>query len=508
MIDDLKKYLDSLAKKKLKEHDGSFTAANIPSCKGQEKEEIDYSKWVTQIVSTNIVRKFPQTEAEIDLVEFLCVELLYKKNIKDLADSEHFIVNEALAKLSIDAVEINFIIDKLKSFDGSIIDYYILFKDEIDSEQNTLLAIQERIDSLSIDSRQGSVVSHAAKMTNPECKYPRIKVQKESANDGYLRTGNNVVEFDLHINATKLKVFKFLSLKNDGMTFFDIVKNNDYSAFVELFLVDKERALRWIDDFSACVLGQDLRTHPSIKQVYFPVEDAYHQLSVIQPSGLVFLLKSKIDLMNDKSPKAYYGKKAKKDGKYFDDGFSSVINLTVTRHGGDHPKNISGLNNKYQSYYLLPSEPPQLKLRDIQFPTVDFFTQTFSYYRSRDLFQALHKLFVSYHNDWQVRAERDAYYQSIIDRIIERMWLVRAAALEQFNSETSQLNKNQKIWLCDEHEEKRNSEDGWLDDITEQVARYIFNGYEKILGKKAFMFSDDEFKHIHKLVIAQREALR
>jgi len=508
MIDDLKKYIDSYVKRKLKPYKGSFIESGLPFCSVEGREQVDYSKLIFEIINTSIVRKFPQTESEVELIKFLNLEILYMQSIKELVDLEHNIINEALAKLNILEEEILKIIGCIKDFDAEKIDYYLLFKDEIDSGGNVLLAIQNKIDTLSEDSLQGTVISHSAKMTNPACRYPKIKVYKESSNDGYLHTGNNEVEFDVHINATKLKVFKFLSLRFSGKSFLDFVENNDCSVFVEQFLVQKDRALMWINNFRKCVFSQDYRTHDLIKQVYFPLENSYHQLSVLQPSGLVFLLKNKIDLINHKSPESYYGKKARKDGKFFYSCFSSITNLTVTKHGGDHPKNISGLNNKYQSYYLLSSEPPQLKSRDIQFPSIDFFTQSFSYYRSKDLFLGLHTLFVNHQNNWQVRSERDEYYQVIFDRIVERMWLVRDVALDQFNPETSQLNKNQKVWLCAEHKEKRDTEEDWLDDMTEQITRYIFQGYEKILGKKAFMFSDEEFKHIHKIVDNHREALR
>jgi len=67
---------------------------------------------------------------------------------------------------------------------------------------------------------------------------------------------------------------------------------------------------------------------------------------------------------------------------------------------------------------------------------------------------------------------------------------------------------NRFMGMGAEHKEKRDTEEDWLDDMTEQVTRYIFQGYEKILGKKAFMFSGEEFKHIHKIVDNHREALR
>ncbi len=510
MIDALKKYIDSNVNKKLKSAEGSFFKAGIPSRLVEDKEVVDYSEWMLRLVCVDTNQYIVEGEQQIEFIEFLNFELLYKQSIKMLVDAKHFIVNEALSKLGVNDQEIMKILRMIGLFDVNKLDYYELFIEEIKGggEGNVLTLIQEKIDAIAIDSNQGSVISHSAKMTNPACKYPRLFVRAAGGNDGYIRTGNNETEFDLHINATKLKVFKFLSLKIDNKTILDVIRADDCKTLANVFSVTVERASIWTDNFKACVYEGDDRTHPAIKQIYFPVENSYHQLSVLQPSGLIFLLKQKIDFINDRSSRAFYGKKAKKDNQYVSESYSSVLNLTVTRHGGDHPKNISGLNNKHQSYYLLSSEPPKLQTRDIQFPTVDFFRQTFSFYRSKDLFHSLHALFVSYKNDWNIRAERDNYYQAIIDRIIENMWLVRSVATEQFNAETSQLNKTQKIWLCAGNADKRDEEDNWLDDLTEDIARYIFNGYEKTIGKKAFMFSDEEFTHIHKQVLKNKEALR
>ncbi|PCJ39521.1 MAG: type I-F CRISPR-associated protein Csy1 [SAR86 cluster bacterium] len=508
MIDDLKKYIDALVKKKLKESGGSHEKAGLPFTIIDGKEGLEYSAWLINLVSTDVDGYLPVHTKQVELLGFLCFELLYKQSIKSLVDSEHYIINEALMKLSLVDKDIRLVISRVAKFNADKLDYFELFKEEIESDENTLKAIHEKIDAISEDSCQGTIISHSAKMTNPVCKYPKLCVSASSGNDGYIRTGNNDVEFDLHINATKLKVFKFLSLKIEGKSILELVRCDDVASIAATFSVPEDQVLVWISNFNSCVSEQDVRTHLAIKQIYFPVDNEYHQLSVLQPSGLVFLLKQRVDFINDRSANAYYGKKARKENKYFESGYASVPSLTVTRHGGDHPKNISGLNNKYQSYYLLSSEPPKLTKRDIHFPTIDFFSQSLNYYQCRSLFYALHELFLDYKNNWYIRLERDDFYQTIIDRIIERMWSVRSVSETQYNEETSQLNKTQKNWLCNEHEGKREGENDWLDELCKDITSFIFNGYEKVLGKKAFMFSDDEYKHIHKQVVKNKEALR
>lgn len=399
-----------------------------------------------------------------------------------------------------------------KAMNSSMNDVEIKEKEQecesVFSLENWLPNAAKRAGQISI-STHPCTFSHPSARKNKNGYVSSVIATSSSSNDGYLRSGNVVVEADALGNAAALDVYKFLTLKmQDGQTVLEHIELDSELAR-ELFAIKSETYETLKSGFLAMVRGADESvTSAKIKQVYFPVDDDYHQLSILTASGAVFELRKRIDTIRfSEATKA--ARACEKENQISDDGYKQLVNITTIGYGGTKPQNISVLNNQNGGKaHLLLSEPPQLRGRDIQFPTVDFFTQSFSYYRSKDLFRALHKLFVSYQNDWQVRAERDEYYQAIIDRIIECMWLVREMAQEQFNSETSQLNKNQKVWLCADQIEKRENEDDWLENLSEQITRYIFNGYEKILGKKAFMFSDAEFKHIHKQVVLNREALR
>jgi CRISPR-associated protein Csy1 len=510
MVDDFKKYIDALIKRKLKEKNGSYEKAGLPIVAVGGKEEVDYSVWLINLVSQKIELIHPSTELHKELVGILNFEVLYKQSFKSLCDFGHPAANESLAKLGMDDFTINSIIKLVKKFDNLFLEYFELFKDELTLEGDTLVAVHKKITELSIDSAQGTIISHSAKMTNPACKFPRIAVSGTSEPDGFVRTGNEVVEFDIHINATKLKVFKFLSLNLNSVFFLDLIRDANIKVISKVLQASEAAVCEWVNNFTLAINKQDKRTHFAIKQIYFPVGSDYHQLSVLTPSGLVFCLINKIDNINDRSKEAYIGKNAKKKNLSAESGFSSVLNLTVTRHGGEHPKNISGLNNKYQSYYLLPSSPPQLKNRNIHFPHTDFFSQTVNYFQCKNQFYQLHKLYSRDDNNMHIRAERDEYYQSVIDHIIEKMWQVRSIALEQYNPSVNQLHLSQKTWLCEDEASKtlRDTTDEWLDGIVKSVSTFLFYGYEKMLGKKAVKFSDVEHKHIQQLVLLNMEALR
>jgi CRISPR-associated protein Csy1 len=103
---------------------------------------------------------------------------------------------------------------------------------------------------------------------------------------------------------------------------------------------------------------------------------------------------------------------------------------------------------------------------------------------------------------------RDEYYQSIVDSIIEKMWQIRAVAIEQFNPQHSQLSVAQQTWLCDHNKDRRETAEDWLDIICISITAFLFHGYEKTLHKKAVKLSDMEHKHMRKIILQNKEALR
>jgi len=384
---------------------------------------------------------------------------------------------------------------------------------EIECEQ--VFSLEQWLPNAAKRAGQISISTHPCTFSHPSSRKNKngyassIIASSQCSDDGYLRSGNVAVEADALGNAAALDVYKFLTLKmEDGQALLSHIEQNS-SLAQQLLNIKAESYNTLRDGFLAMTNGDvDSVTSSKIKQVYFPVDNGYHQLSILSASGVMFELRKRIDTIRF-SEETKTARACEKNNEIYDGGYKQLVNITTIGYGGTKPQNISVLNNKNGGkVHLLSSEPPRLVKRDIHFPTVDFFTQVLSHYQCRDLFYLLHDLFLGYKNDWNIRRERDEYYQTLIDRIIERMWLVRNVSEVQFNPDTTQLNKTQKIWLCSANEEERDTADGWLDELCSEITRFIFNGYEKTLGKKAFMFSDAEFKHIHKQVVKNKEALR
>ena len=339
---------------------------------------------------------------------------------------------------------------------------------------------------------------------------PIIYMDGKCSTDGYLRTGNVEGTLDSLGDAAALDVEEFLNL-----VLFDERKliehlTEDTDLIKQLFTIDSASYETLKNGFLSIKKGNDdeVSTSTLVKQVYFSVDGSYHQLSILSASGLMFELKKRIDSIRF-SEETKTARACEKANEIHERGYLQLPSLTTIGYGGTKTQNISVLNfQNGGKAHLLSSAPPKLHKRETQFPKSDFFSQSINYYQCRDLFYALHELFHKYKNNWQVRAERDEYYQAILDRVIERMWLVRSVSETQYNADISQLDKTQKIWLCPEYVNTREDENDWLDDLCKTITSFMFHGYTKIVGKKAFMFSDEEYKYIHKQVVKNREALR
>ena len=312
----IKEHIDKLLKKRLKE---SFdcevdkikneSAASID--KNEEKrikdnirknvkekldKEYEYSAWLDKVLSQELGDSyFPSNQDVKDLFQLLNLEVLYKRTFKSACDDGHPIIIELLEDLQVEKELIRKCIEKARSHNPEPLAFYSLFQEELENTNLCMDGVCETIDKLSDDSAHGAIVSHPAKMTNPECKSPKVFATSKSSPDGFVRTGNSKVPFDMHINAVNLKVFKFVSLLYRQKPFLEYINKGNKLIFKQLFGVSEDKAKTWVKNFSAIINSQDTKTNQYVRQVYFPVKDKYHLLSLLNPSGLVFSLKERID---------------------------------------------------------------------------------------------------------------------------------------------------------------------------------------------------------------------
>ena len=249
-------------------------------------------------------------------------------------------------------------------------------------------------------------------------------------------------------------------------------------------------------------------TSAKIKQVYFPVDDDYHQLSLLTNSGMVYQLRSRLDTLRfSDEVKELRDKKRKNECS--EQGYSEIYGLTTIGYGGTKPQNISVLNNQNGGKaHLLSSLPPTIEKRNEHFPKSDFFVESFKKYEYADHFKALHKLFQADYNNINIRDARDRYLQEIIDLLIDKMWSVRAVSQHQYNADTSSLSSVQHTWLHAGFEKEREESEQWLDALVTEISAWLSRSYEKVLAKKAITLGEAERLLFADIVASNREFLK
>lgn len=325
-------------------------------------------------------------------------------------------------------------------------------------------------------------------------------------NDGLLRSGNVEVQSDALGNAAALDVHKFLNLvMSDGKTLIKHIELDSELAR-SLLNIENHRYESLRDGFLKMInSSNDLVTSEKIKQVYFPVKDDYHQLSILSNSGIMYHLKKRIDTMRFGDEVKEKRDKRKK-GEYSESGYSEIYDLTTIAYGGTKPQNISVLNSKNGGKaYLFRSMSPVLKKREIYFPKSNFFEESIRVWEVSGIFDALHRIAITDYNNEDIRDARIRRYGQLVDKVIEKMWSLRLVSSEQYYEKNSKLKSHQKIWLSHEYEEERESDDSWLDKLEKEITEWILKSYEKKTNKK---FGQEEKKDIAKVVHEHREALR
>lgn len=347
-----------------------------------------------------------------------------------------------------------------------------------------------------------AMVSHPSKFSHPSAKTSPVIAKSTQSNDGYLRSGNVDYELDVFGNAAAMDVYKFLHLPlDDGQTLLQHLEQDteqakrllnvptaDYHSLRAGFLAVKQKDV-----------GN--RTDGLVKQVYFPVDDDYHLLSILTPSGILVQAKSRIDAMRF-SEATKQARDSRRKNAYHADGFDDIPGLTVTVYGGTKPQNISILNNQNAGRaYLLSSIPPTFDQRKVRLPTRHFFRNSLSARRFQDSFQTLDKLMCSGINNIHIRDGIRNTLRYLIDAVLRQAFAIRATGPEWSNTDRYQgLPLAQRIWLDDSYLEQREQSDAWLDEVAGDFARWIVRTYEYLCKDSRTKLGDDALPELATLV--------
>ncbi|HAR34124.1 MAG TPA: type I-F CRISPR-associated protein Csy1 [Desulfobacter sp.] len=379
------------------------------------------------------------------------------------------------------------------------------------SLENWLPNAAKRAGQISISSHP-CTFSHPSARKNKNGYVNPIIATATRLPDGYLRTGNVDVEYDALGNAAALDVYKFLMLSmEDGKTLLQHIET-DSEVAKKLLTIGTETYETLKQGFTAMVCSDTKSiTSSKIKQVYFPVNEGYHLLSLLSNSGLIFNLRSQLNYLRF-SDEQKERRKKKHGGEFIEHGFSEIYQLTTIGYGGTKPQNISVLNNQYGGKAnLLLSIPPHMDKRKIHFPRKNFFANSVRYHDIREPLKKLHGIFKTGLDSEiprrNLESGREHRIEEIIDIIIEKSAAVRSVAKVQYRGKSSELPEHQKIWLCHGFEPSRKEQDEWLDALCAEFAKWIVNAYKKVI-KKPVMIGPVERDYIKTFINLNREVLR
>ncbi len=385
-------------------------------------------------------------------------------------------------------------------------------------------SLAEAIRNLSENKRIANLnfTSHIPKFSNPSVKLNGLIANTKKNTDGFLRTGNVVgAGLDIFSNSgaidhTKelIYVYEFLTTyMADGKIIIEHLQCPDESArdeikqvFESINIVASE--FEHIRSQLLLMINKEKvsKTGEAIKQVYFPVKDNYHLLSVLYPSPLMSELRKRITAMQF-SESAKRARKDKKENKYNAADIADIYNLTKIGFGGANKQNISVLNNKHGGdFYLLSSGPPTLKNRYIQPPKSNFFSDTLYLKSFEDDFKKLRRLF-SDKDTMHTKNQRAYWIKHIIYQIIETIWQVRYLDAGWSESETyKKLKPYQKIWLDQALQDQRVKLD--FDLIKKDLSRWLVNAYNENIDQHMTRLGDDHKPYIENITDEMQEALQ
>lgn len=375
-------------------------------------------------------------------------------------------------------------------------------RDQLQQEADEKFALANWLPDAARRATQLTMVSHPSKFSHPSAKTSSVIAKSSQADDGYLRSGNVDYELDVFGNAAAMDVYKFLSLEmNDGKTVLTHLEE-DSTAIKSLFTLPTANygslkqgltSIKQLDDLS--------RTDHLVKQVYFPVGDTYHLLSLLTPSGLLTQVKTRIDNIRF-SDETKQAKECRKKNEHHTTGYDDIFDLTITAFGGTQPQNVSVLNSQNAGRaYLLASAPPNLKQRQVRLPTHNFFRNSLRARLFKEEFHSLDKLIRTGINNIHVREGIRNTLKFIIDQVLQRAFRVRAYEPGWSNTEHYQsLPLAQRIWLDDANLEQRESQDDWLEDVVSDFARWILDTYEYLCKETYIKLSDHELREVRRMV--------
>lgn len=332
---------------------------------------------------------------------------------------------------------------------------------------------------------QLSLVSHPGKFSHPDARITPVLFAGEYAPDGYVRSGNAHAGQDVVGNAAALDVYAFLSVVlDDGRSVLEHFEANS-AALKALLAVGEETFAAWRTAFLQIkAVDGGAKTHTNVKQVYFPVAEGYHLLSVLYPSGLMTEHRERLRQMKfSEATKA--AREARRKELFHEQGFADMTGLLTLHFGGTKPQNISKLNsNNGGEAWLMPCFPPELQQHYLHLPKADFFQWLRWDADWNEIITALHKLLQTDYNNVEIRQYRQRRIEQLFDWVMGRAVLLQQQPAGWSGTEGFRLPAAQRFWLDAAYRESNSAPEQWQETITRSMSEWVVTSYKRFRKKQ------------------------
>ena len=382
--------------------------------------------------------------------------------------------------------------------------------------ENWLFSMKETADAF--------FTTHPSKLTHSTPLSKQSKFKAKDLNivstlgytpDGHLKTGNVSVDMDLSgypDNGASTELYSFLKieLKDKRTVYEHFDKSSEYIK--EQVNSNKADYQEFKNSFLPVSKAASV-TSERVKQIYFPVGDNYHLLSVLTPSGIIFKLKQKINDTRFSEENRFIREELKKTlPKPLSGKIEEIYDFTSMGYGGTNAQNVSVLNNKNGGVsFLLSSMPPTLEKRRIQPPKTDFFDNCLWTGLFKADFEQFHKVLSWRKNKKEVRDMRDDIVLNSITQLKRLVDNIREINSGWSDSETYEsLALWQKVWLDDKYSELRSDKkqnQDYLSKAQSYFANWFIGNYKHAI-KDNKLLGDDDIAQIKKVLKEERELLK
>lgn len=398
------------------------------------------------------------------------------------------------------------------------------------SEENKLKITEEGNEKYQLENWLLSMIeiaatfltTHPSKLTHstPLSKQSKFKAKDlnlvatmEYTSSGYLKTGSVRVDMDFSgypDNGASTELHGFLNIRlKDKRSIFEHFENNSEYIQGQINLTNVDFLMLRKSFLPAEKAAK--ATSERIKQVYFPVGDDYHLLSVLTPSGIIFKLKERINQLS-KNNRIIRDELKKKSSEAMTRKIEDIYDITSIGYGGTNAQNVSVLNNQNGGVsFLLSSMPPTLEKRQTQPPKTDFFSNCLWVGLFKTDFEQFHKVLVWRKNNKEVRDKRDDIVLNSITRLKRLTDNIREISKGWSDSNTyDSLAHWQKIWLDQQyveirHDEKQNQ--NYLTKAQSYFANWFIGNYRHTT-KNSKLLGDDDIAQIKKILNEEQELLK